>query len=159
MTFHQVKQDSRFLFSIGLNSLLIYLGLDAAGPLWCYIIQNDKDKRLDPSDAAYVQAIHTTYHTLVSCSGTYGHQDFYPNEGIAAQPGCKDMGTDLSTVTFCSHHKAIDYFIQTLNPAADYEGCSKLLWKMNLCNSENGARLGIHNKELAPGSYYVSISA
>ena len=40
-----------------------------------------------------------------------GHVDFYPNSGIAPQPGC------LLTLSFttCSHSSSIDYFIDSLN--------------------------------------------
>lgn len=58
-------------------------GLDPAGPAF-YL--KDCDHRLDESDAAFVDVI----HTAVGSAGHYknlGHVDFYPNGGIY-QPGC-----------------------------------------------------------------------
>lgn len=61
------------------------LGLDPAKPLFNYL---PVYKRLDLSDATFVDIIHT-------CGGIYGifqpigDADFYPNGGINIQPGCQ----------------------------------------------------------------------
>jgi hypothetical protein len=43
--------------------------------------------RLDPGDADLVDAIHTCGGSL-GFPNPYTHVDFYPNGGIAPQPGC-----------------------------------------------------------------------
>lgn len=58
-------------------------GLDPAGP---YFYLKGPEWRLDPTDAQFVDVI----HTAVGSAGHYkelGHVDFFPNGGIF-QPGC-----------------------------------------------------------------------
>lgn len=58
-------------------------GLDPAGP---FFYLKGPDQRLDPTDAQFVDVI----HTAVGSAGHYknmGHVDFFPNGGIY-QPGC-----------------------------------------------------------------------
>jgi len=60
------------------------------------------ESRLDPTDAEFVDVIHTCGGTL-GYKGALGHADFYPNGGSAIQPGCngaleifrKNFFTDL----------------------------------------------------------------
>ncbi|GLV32690.1 uncharacterized protein CBL_00603 [Carabus blaptoides fortunei] len=59
-------------------------GMDPAGPLFW---TNTKDERLSSDDADYVDVIHTDGGKLgyfFEC----GHADFYPEAGLAPQPGC-----------------------------------------------------------------------
>lgn len=52
------------------------------------------DGSLDPSDADFVDIIHTSAGSL----GYYralGHVDFYPNSGKASQPGCKGLYKEI----------------------------------------------------------------
>uniref|UniRef100_A0A915JK89 Lipase domain-containing protein n=1 Tax=Romanomermis culicivorax TaxID=13658 RepID=A0A915JK89_ROMCU len=62
--------------------------LDPAGPL--FACQNESI-RLDPSDARFVQVIHTNGDSLsrggLGALQRMGHVDFYPNGGVT-QPGC-----------------------------------------------------------------------
>ncbi|RVE42421.1 hypothetical protein evm_012936 [Chilo suppressalis] len=60
-------------------------GLDPAFPLF------DKlplSQRLDPSDAEFVDVIHTDAG-IFGYNRPAGHVDFYPNGGISPQPGCE----------------------------------------------------------------------
>nr|XP_026494099.1 inactive pancreatic lipase-related protein 1-like isoform X1 [Vanessa tameamea]XP_026494100.1 inactive pancreatic lipase-related protein 1-like isoform X1 [Vanessa tameamea]XP_026494107.1 inactive pancreatic lipase-related protein 1-like isoform X1 [Vanessa tameamea]XP_026494108.1 inactive pancreatic lipase-related protein 1-like isoform X1 [Vanessa tameamea] len=60
-------------------------GLDPALPLF------DKlplQQRLDPSDAEFVDVIHTDAG-IFGFNHQMGHVDFYPNGGISPQPGCE----------------------------------------------------------------------
>ncbi|WAR23996.1 LIPR2-like protein [Mya arenaria] len=63
-------------------------GLDPAGPAFT---KSDAIVRLDPTDAVYVDAIHSDGAPLQDAGfGTIlsmGHKDFYPNGG-QVQPGC-----------------------------------------------------------------------
>ncbi|XP_059168294.1 pancreatic triacylglycerol lipase-like [Physella acuta] len=63
-------------------------GLDPAGP---YFENTPVSIRLDPTDALFVDAIHTDAGTLLTANlgimQAVGHVDFYPNGGHN-QPGC-----------------------------------------------------------------------
>lgn len=49
-------------------------------------IRNNTES-LDPSDAIFVDIIHTA-GTTFGVMRPIGHADFYPNDGTAPQPGC-----------------------------------------------------------------------
>jgi len=93
-------------------------GLDPAGP--CFE-NEDKNLRLDPTDAVFVDSIHTdANHFLNGGRGIIqrvGHVDHYANNG-AQQPGCKD---DVWTVDekgierACDHFRGPQYYIETIS--------------------------------------------
>ena len=62
--------------------------LDPADP---YFQDTDNKVRLDPSDAKFVDVIHTDSSTMLSlgmgAKQSMGHLDFFPNGGTD-QPGC-----------------------------------------------------------------------
>lgn len=68
-------------------------GLDPASPLFETITGIvDPEYRLDPTDAQFVDVIHTSgpvFGSLVPL----GHADFYPNNGKIPQPGCSFVPT------------------------------------------------------------------
>lgn len=80
----------------GPQSTTIYFhsGMDAAGP---YFENTPATVRLDPSDAAFVDGIHTNGDKLRSLgwgiSEPVGDVDFYPNGGVY-QPGCPKSEAD-----------------------------------------------------------------
>lgn len=78
------KDNLGFTFSLVATSV----GLDPADP---YFQGTDVRVRLDPSDAAFVDVIHTDGSNILQLGfGTMqqmGHVDFYPNGGVH-QPGC-----------------------------------------------------------------------
>lgn len=61
-------------------------GLDPAAPLYEWPHIESLDEVLDPTDALFVDAIHTNAGYL-GMWGTAGHIDYYPNGG-QVQPGC-----------------------------------------------------------------------
>jgi len=110
-------------------------GLDPAEPYFQWL---HTSIRLDPSDAEFVDVIHTNgesiFSILVGGSGfglmqRCGHVDFYPNGGLR-QPGCdnKDLCKDIfrgnikeiTDKVACSHGRAISYFIESIRSS----GCS-----------------------------------
>lgn len=100
--------------------------LDAAGPCFYHQV---KEKRLDKSDAVFVDVIHTDIDALgitvpigdneqifllkmllkffydYYLNNLIGHADFYPNSG-RNMPGC---------LIFCGHVRAFEYFIESVN--------------------------------------------
>ncbi|XP_052686466.1 pancreatic triacylglycerol lipase-like [Crassostrea angulata] len=111
-------------------------GLDPAGP---YFANTDIAVRLDPSDAIFVDALHTDSENLVPNIGfgmmqAVGHVDFYPNGG-KDQPGCNaDPVTQIliqggiydGTKQFiaCNHLRAYEYFTESINSQCPFEGYS-----------------------------------
>ncbi|KAI8427174.1 hypothetical protein MSG28_014786 [Choristoneura fumiferana] len=89
-------------------------GLDPALPLFANL---PLDQRLDPSDAHFVDVIHTDAGIFGVKTPT-GHADFYPNGGISPQPGC-----ELEVVVpqqfllnkfFCSHWRSYMYYAESV---------------------------------------------
>ncbi|XP_061175776.1 pancreatic lipase-related protein 2-like [Saccostrea echinata] len=111
-------------------------GLDPAGP---YFENTDKVVRLDPTDAIFVDALHTDAESLVPNIGfgmmePVGHVDFYPNGG-KDQPGCNtDPLTHIQiqggiydgTKQFiaCNHLRAYEYFTESINSVCPFEAYS-----------------------------------
>lgn len=62
-------------------------GLDPALPLYTF---QSKKQRLCPSDAAFVDIIHTDGGVL-GLPFPMGHADFFPNGGVGLQPGCVEQ--------------------------------------------------------------------
>uniref|UniRef100_F6R3G8 Triacylglycerol lipase n=1 Tax=Ornithorhynchus anatinus TaxID=9258 RepID=F6R3G8_ORNAN len=104
-------------------------GLDPAEP--CFQ-GAPEDVRLDPSDALFVDVIHTDSAPMIPCKGfgmsqTVGHLDFFPNGG-KQMPGCKK--NMLSTImdingiwegtqafVACNHLRSYKYYAESIiNP-------------------------------------------
>lgn len=81
------------------------IGLDPAGP---YFTESNINNRLDPTDARFVQVIHTNDGRL-GFGIKMGHADYYPNGG-RSQPGC---GIDLAGS--CAHSRAYEFYAESLN--------------------------------------------
>ncbi|XP_031558817.1 uncharacterized protein LOC116295201 [Actinia tenebrosa] len=119
---------------LGMRSMRLrrITGLDPARPGF----DNESPAvRLDPSDAEFVDVIHTDAHPKflersLGLERISGHVDFYPNGG-ASQPGCiyirnlaevlneiqnlQDQKVSLPWVFACDHKKVIDYFTSSIN--------------------------------------------
>ncbi|KAJ7383384.1 hypothetical protein OS493_028466 [Desmophyllum pertusum] len=95
-------------------------GLDPAGRSFTGA---EERFRLDPSDAAFVDVVHTDAGNLenLGTEQIVGNTDFFPNGG-RNQPGCVDIGfpvfTILGIATICHHYRAPEYYIATVqNPS------------------------------------------
>ncbi|CAG2108423.1 unnamed protein product [Medioppia subpectinata] len=118
-------------------------GLDPAGPGF-----NGKPstEKLSPSDAQFVDAIHTDAVPLIGLgiAENSGHVDFYPNGGNLHQPGCyinritEVVDNGLSAAVACNHLRAYDYYvasINTNNPKGVATQCSNFVsYLANWCN-------------------------
>ncbi|XP_058819416.1 lipase member H-like isoform X2 [Topomyia yanbarensis] len=82
-------------------------GLDPALPGFQ---DQQPDKLLDPSDARFVDVIHTCAG-LLGYDRNLGHVDFYPNGGRANQPGCGGMNDFTGA---CSHGRSYEYFTESI---------------------------------------------
>uniref|UniRef100_A0A182SYA4 Lipase domain-containing protein n=1 Tax=Anopheles maculatus TaxID=74869 RepID=A0A182SYA4_9DIPT len=87
-------------------------GLDPALPGFT---DQQPDKLLDPSDAQFVDVMHT-------CAGMLGHDrnlghvDFWPNGGRVNQPGCGGIDDFVGA---CSHGRSYEYYAESIaRPAA-----------------------------------------
>ncbi|KAM7286457.1 pancreatic triacylglycerol lipase [Ixodes scapularis] len=107
-------------------------GLDPAEP---YFANTDKVVRLDPSDAEFVDVIHTggssfqsgpTPHSVQD----YGHLDFYPNGGRPAE--CDEPGQGyvkreswvygVRRYVSCPDVRAYEYFVESVNSDCPFYG-------------------------------------
>nr|XP_010311918.1 PREDICTED: pancreatic lipase-related protein 2-like [Balearica regulorum gibbericeps] len=101
-------------------------GLDPAGPLFQY---TPTMVRLDPSDAKFVDIIHTHAGHLFfdfapGILQTCGHLDFYPNGG-KKMPGCKQLRVPPATQNIndlmrayrsigCGHKRSLRYYAESI---------------------------------------------
>ncbi|XP_046738807.1 pancreatic lipase-related protein 2-like isoform X2 [Diprion similis] len=83
-------------------------GLDPARPAFEAPFLIDSRERLDPTDAEFVDVIHTCSGTLGFVSAI-GHADFYPNGGTFNQPGCPPIASQ-----FCSHARSHQYMSESI---------------------------------------------
>ncbi|CAG9824110.1 unnamed protein product [Phaedon cochleariae] len=96
-------------------------GMDPAGPLFK---KWPKSLKLDASDAEFVDVIHTDAG-IFGYPTSVGHVDFWPNQGIAPQPGCqipeiKKRNPDgILEKVFCSHWRSYQFYAESVvNPNA-----------------------------------------
>uniref|UniRef100_UPI00398F7ABD phospholipase A1 member A n=1 Tax=Pristiophorus japonicus TaxID=55135 RepID=UPI00398F7ABD len=85
-------------------------GLDPAGPLFS---KASVDERLDPSDAMFVEAIHSDSDNF-GISRPVGHIDFYLNDG-KDQPGCRRLFLfSVYKLLICDHMRAVYLYISSI---------------------------------------------
>lgn len=108
-------------------------GLDPAGP---FFEDTKTPVRLDPSDATFVDVIHTDGRKYFGFGIIIpvGHVDFYPNKG-KHQPACKTntFGTirklvsakldSLSADIACSHMRSILLFTESVRSSCRFRAC------------------------------------
>ncbi|XP_058127264.1 lipase member I [Anopheles coustani] len=142
----------------------VIIGLDPAGPGFTKPIPVSTDRRLDRTDARFVQAIHTDKN-IIGTTMNVGHQDYYANSGGSPQPGCEfplvNNDTTKSYLQFiCSHFKAVEYFRASLDRQNIFEGtaCSSYYnFKRNDCSAGTKDDFGLFNNGSASGSLFIAI--
>ncbi|XP_049274856.1 pancreatic lipase-related protein 2-like [Rhipicephalus sanguineus] len=144
-------------------------GLDPAEP---YFQKMPAEVRLDPTDADFVDVVHTDGASFVldilkgEGLGMYdpvGHVDFYPNGGIK-MPGCEFSTRVFKFVTeglvngaraigICHHQRAIDYVIESITDvqcsSLSYACSSYAMFEKGRCSDcgrdgSKCARMGMH---------------
>nr|XP_027214576.1 inactive pancreatic lipase-related protein 1-like [Penaeus vannamei] len=145
-------------------------GLDPAGPEF---YNQPEENRLDPSDAIFVDVIHTNAGpVLESCvelrrpRAPSGHVDFYPNGGDH-QPGCVVLGEDWTDLLAggCSHGRSHEYWVESilaLQPTEAFNARPCESWEayeQGACPEcgENCVDMGFHLvPERAQGLYFLT---
>ncbi|XP_018568065.1 endothelial lipase-like [Anoplophora glabripennis] len=126
------------------------VGLDPAGPL--FSVRNT-DERLDPTDAKFVQVIHTN-GGLLGFRDPAGHSDYYPNGG-SSQPGC---GLDIAGT--CAHNRAYLFYTESIladtNRFVSTRCSSHRDYTRGNCNGNARSVLGGYAVDKkASGDYYL----
>ncbi|XP_069692084.1 pancreatic triacylglycerol lipase-like [Periplaneta americana] len=155
-------------------------GLDPAQP--CFNADSP-DIRLDPSDADFIDVIHTNGKVLekvgLGLPQPIGHVDFYPNGG-AKQPGCSPRRRRILLPilnhiknkiekSICSHGRSYMFFIESIK-AADKCSFWGHRWDRKTgdaqasiqapCNIGNCTEMGLESDIFpARGSFYVPTQA
>ncbi|XP_046649208.1 pancreatic triacylglycerol lipase-like [Daphnia pulicaria] len=178
---HAASYTGHRLYGIGRIT-----GLD---PSTIYFEGGDVATHLDPTDALLVDVIHTdkTFpslgrnHVGLGFETNTGHVDIIVNNG-QEQPGCKDTldnlvnkPEDLVTLTdldgassidqyVCSHLRAADYFVESINSVCPYSAFSCSSWDSYLkgtcystCRNPNACTsLGYHTGDYpARGTFHL----
>ncbi|CAL1538424.1 unnamed protein product [Lymnaea stagnalis] len=135
-------------------------GIDPAGP---YFENTDPVVRLDPSDALFVDIIHSNGKSLIQLGlgikQACGHLDFFPNLG-RDQPGCKrsaftriaqlGLMEGLNEAISCNHIRALHYYVESINSKCPFMGypCNNenefLNGKCNSCGPDGCPYMGFH---------------
>ncbi|KAM6907983.1 lipase member H [Lycodopsis pacificus] len=92
-------------------------GLDPAGPMFT---GTTPEERLDPSDAMFVDVLHTDMNSF-GLQGAHGHIDFYANGG-ADQPGCPRTIFAGKSYFVCDHQRSVLLFLCSLNRTCSLTG-------------------------------------
>ncbi|XP_052813988.1 pancreatic triacylglycerol lipase-like [Mya arenaria] len=153
-------------------------GLDPAGPLF---ENGDPRTRLDPTDATFVDAIHTDGDALsdlgFGLETPVGDFDFYPNGGMD-QPGCPNqtsgkivniIATGLGGLTegvACSHQRSVNLYIASLDTPCSFTAypCQSLVdYTAGRCTScGSGCAImgyGAQTGSSIHGVYYLTTSS
>jgi len=96
-------------------------GLDPAGFLFHNVPHSE---RLDPSDAVFVDVIHSA-GLWIGMDEPVGHVDFYPNGGHHPQPGCENEGIGLD----CSHQRAHKLLSESITSTTGFHAFKCESWK------------------------------
>lgn len=112
------------------------VGCDPAAPLFTL---GNINNRLDPTDAQFVQVIHTN-GLLLGFASSIGNADYYPNGGLT-QPGCS-----VDITGSCSHSRSYLYYIESLlrgDVFLSYKCSHYSYYLLGLCNSNDDSYMGL----------------
>ncbi|XP_046617079.1 pancreatic lipase-related protein 3-like isoform X2 [Neodiprion virginianus] len=121
------------------------VGLEPAGPFFYTVLE-----RLKPSDAEFVEVIHTDAGVL-GMDLEVGHVDFYPNGGTSLQPGCLIAYT-------CSHVRSCLFYAESVRNEDAFIGraCdSNSKFKIGSCNFNGLSVMGYATPTTTRGKFYL----
>lgn len=136
-------------------------GLDPAKPLFTTL---PLSLRLDPSDAEFVDVIHTDAG-IFGFPTSIGHVDFYPNGGISPQPGClisevKRRSPDsLLEPVFCSHWRSYQFYAESVVYEESFISVPCKNWaafRRQQCEYNNTVYMGYALNPMARGNHYLT---
>ncbi|XP_065091173.1 pancreatic triacylglycerol lipase-like [Ochlerotatus camptorhynchus] len=143
-------------YNLGGQISAIY-GLDPASPLFKMPFDVGPTKRLDKSNAKYVQMIITSRCFWGVCVGD-GHENFYPNGGAVPQPNCVlplFSNAEAAAPIICSHAHATTLFREALNPSNVFKGKTCLTCIFGLFGKTS--KMGIYSSRVG-GDFYLLTS-
>ncbi|XP_037951555.1 phospholipase A1-like [Teleopsis dalmanni] len=132
-------------------------GLDPALPLF---EDGSTNRRLGPTDARFVDIIHTDGGILGNPEAM-GHADFYPNGGRPLQPGCarQEIANNrwLGIIIGCSHQRAWEYFMESVKwPLAFPTNRCEPSKTFAICKDGNGrAYMGMGADRRLRGKFFL----
>ncbi|XP_076249159.1 pancreatic triacylglycerol lipase [Calliopsis andreniformis] len=133
-------------------------GLDPASPLFETISGIvDPEFRLDPTDAQFVDVIHTS-GAAFGFLAPLGHADFYPNNGKFPQPGC----SFAPTITYCSHSRAHQFMTESIGSTAGFKARTCESWekyKEGRCDYNPVVLMGEYASTSLRGKFYLATNA
>ncbi|XP_040575699.1 inactive pancreatic lipase-related protein 1 [Lepeophtheirus salmonis] len=147
-------------------------GLDPAGLAFDGV---SSDLKLDPSDASFVDVIHTNGQSVFQGGfgslERMGHVDFYPNGGDK-QPGCTNAILSLLNIFNlsseekrrkfkCNHERSVKIFTESIYSSCQFLGKRCHNWESYLegnCSDQNAIAFGYNSENIsAPdGKYYFA---
>ncbi|EDW88949.2 uncharacterized protein Dyak_GE19008 [Drosophila yakuba] len=126
--------------------------LDPAKPLY---LVNDTAEKLDPTDAKFVDVVHTDV-MLLGLLEAVGHVDFYLNMGVS-QPNCGPV--NQMETHFCYHNRAADYYAESISSTSGFYGfhCPNFKsFATGICVPQQNIQLmGFHVHPEARGRYFL----
>nr|XP_022905523.1 lipase member H-like [Onthophagus taurus] len=137
-------------------------GLDPAGPLFT---KWPKSLKLDKSDAEFVDVIHTDAG-IFGYPRSVGHLDFWPNGGIAPQPGCtfreiaRRNPDAIIEKLFCSHWRSYQFYAESVVSEFSFPAIECNSWndfKSGSCDfQQQPISMGFLAHPLARGNYFLA---
>lgn len=147
---HSLGGQTAGFVGAGLDGKLAAIfGLDPAGPAFSFPFNDSPASRLDPTDAQYVQCVHTARLTL-GVNYKCGHGDFYPDGGYITS-GCYGP--------ICAHLRAVQLFKSALDRTHVFMGThcvddsTAILYRYQ-CSTIRDV-LGIYTNKIM-GSFYLA---
>ncbi|XP_062132030.1 pancreatic triacylglycerol lipase [Drosophila sulfurigaster albostrigata] len=129
--------------------------ITALNPSKALFLTPDVKQRIDPSDAEFVDVIHTDVMVL-GLMQPVGHVDFYPNKGVV-QPNCGDP-KDIKS-NYCYHHRSVEYYAESIfSPTKFWAFRCKDLYGFIVgeCQpNDDLVELGYNTPRTARGNYFL----
>ncbi|XP_042867932.1 pancreatic lipase-related protein 2-like isoform X2 [Penaeus japonicus] len=155
---HLMGYAGQYVWTIRGEKVGRVTGLDPAGP---YFTNTPPEVRLDPSDADFVDIIHTDMPregwqiSKLGHPDPIGHVDFYPNGG-ALQAGCQgsahshienDQSVAEGVLSYigCNHQRSHEYFTESVSSRCRFMGVTCDSWEEYLNGSCWGCGEGQSN--------------